>query len=152
MGHAAKLLIGGAAAAAALGGILLSSATGQSASLSQQSETSTDLSAIMSAVLAANKSGNAQRILATFAPAERPGLTKLVSDPAILAANSAIHAKIVSATVQGVRPYRGYKIVTVAEQLHDGKTRLKNYPLKQTAEGWLLTNDLASDDGFKPYE
>jgi hypothetical protein len=103
-------------------------------------------------IIAANKSGDRSWIIATFAPADRPGVAKLVSDPAMLAANSAIHKKIVSASVRNVRPYRGYAIVSVTEQLQGGKKRVVNYPLKRTPEGWLLSNDLAADDNFQPYE
>ena len=77
---------------------------------------------------------------------------EMIRNPAMLEANSAIYRKMVSASVRGVRFYRGYAIVTVAEQFQSGKKHLKNYPLKRTPEGWLLTNELAANENFKPFE
>jgi hypothetical protein len=102
-------------------------------------------------IISASKAADPGWILAAFAPAERARMGEMIRNPAMLKANSAIYWRMVSASVRGVRFYRGYAIVTVAEQFQGGKRHLKNYPLKRTPEGWLLTNDLAADDNFKPY-
>lgn len=103
-------------------------------------------------IIAANRAGDRDAIVAGFAPAERARVRQMVSNPAMLAANTAISRKIVSSAVRRVRNHRGYAIVTVAERFRDGRTQLKNYPLKQTRQGWMLTNELASDPEFKPFD
>lgn len=102
-------------------------------------------------IIAANRAGDREAIVASFAPAERTHIRQMVSNPTMLAANTAISRKIISSNVRRVRSYRGYSIVTVAERFRDGRTQLKNYPLKPTREGWLLTNELASDPNFQPF-
>lgn len=108
--------------------------------------------ASVAGVIAANRAGDPEAIIAGFVPAERARIRQMVSNPAMLAANTAIARKIVSSQLRRVRNYRGYAVVTMAETFRDGRTQLKNYPFKRTRVGWLLTNDLAADPGFKPFD
>lgn len=104
---------------------------------------------LVGSVIEANKSGDPERIVATFAPDEREAIQRMVTDPAMLRANTAAMGAITGWSVLSVRDHRGYAIVSVRET-RGTESSTKRYPMKRTGEGWLLTNDLASDPAFQP--
>lgn len=97
----------------------------------------------------ANHKNDVDWIVASFAPGERETVRQMAEDPAMLANNRKLHERIAQETIIKRVPYKeDYVILFVDVDLTDGRTFQAQYPFKQTAEGWLMTNDLADDPNF----
>lgn len=96
-------------------------------------------------VFLANKLGDTNLIVRGFVPAERERIAGMVAQPEMLSKNTASYAKIASVWLLQKTFYGEYIILTTAQEDSRGNQWPASYAFKRTAEGWLLTNELASD-------
>ena len=93
----------------------------------------------------ANKSGNADLIVRGFAPAEQEKIRGMVSKKDMLEKNTSLYSRILKCQLLQKTFYGDYVILTAFNEDNTGKSWRSHYAMKNTPEGWLLSNDLASD-------
>lgn len=96
-------------------------------------------------VFLANKQSDTNLIVRGFAPAERERIAAMVAQPEMLSKNTASYARIAAVWLLQKTFYGDYIILTTAQADSRGNQWPASYAFKRTNEGWLLTNELASD-------
>jgi hypothetical protein len=99
------------------------------------------------AVLYANRSGSQERILAQFAPDERATVQARMDEEA-LRRNKQYFDSVTEETIAEVVEYGQYRVLVVVSRFRDGDVAVRNVPMIQTPEGWLITNALVKDVFF----
>lgn len=95
-------------------------------------------------IYSANRAGSIEWMLATFDTASR-GRVKAAMTEEALANNAKIFRLITEENVVERIEYGGYVILVNVSTLENGQTVPSINPMKKTADGWLLTNDLEND-------
>lgn len=95
-------------------------------------------------IYSANRTGSTEWMLATFDTTSRATVKAAMTAEA-LANNAKIFAMIVEEKLVERIEYGDYVILINVSTLENGQTVPSINPMKKTAEGWLLTNDLEND-------
>lgn len=97
------------------------------------------------AIFLANKLGDTNLIARGFIPTEREKIRSMTGQKEMIAKNTALYARIAKVTLLQKTFYGDYIILTTAQEDTTANQWRASYVFKLTEEGWLLTNELASD-------
>ena len=105
------------------------------------------LEAALAADYAANLAGDANAIVAGFAPQDRDDIRALVEDPDMLAQNTATSLDLERMAITG-QVMLGEHTLLLISHWYDGVPWPALYTFVETPEGYLRTNALSNDPAF----
>jgi len=96
----------------------------------------------------ANRAGDAARIAAAFAAAERAEVLAFFADPEMLDRNTDFYRDLTGYRLDGTIDYAGLTLAIVAYDIPDHGLGRMVVPLVQEGGGYYATNRLSADDRF----
>jgi hypothetical protein len=109
------------------------------------------LKKFMTAVVAANASGEAEKVLALWMEDERPNIRKMMDDPKVAGANKALYRNMKTSEPLAYIEYGTYVLLFVRHEGQSMGAFVNTYPIKEVKGTLYLTNRLRDDAAFSSW-
>ena len=119
-------------------------------SINISDESTHAIATFINKLIVSNASGDKNKILNLWSDNYKKEIDLVMSDPKRIERNAALFRNMKSSKLMGYIEYGEYIICYVYHDINNGQGEvyLKEYPIKLTSKGYVLTNDLSKDIFF----
>lgn len=96
-------------------------------------------------VVSANMAGDADWILEGFAPGDRPAVKEMMKQPEAVEKVARFYKSVTKVQLLEVIHYGEYVVAIYENVRSNGSSRITEFAMKKTKDGWGLTNELEKD-------